>query len=157
MYLLIFLATLWVVLSGYFSTLPLLPGIISLFLVLLLFYKAKKSSDYSYKFSLRFSSFVAYIFYMLKEIYKSNVSVAKLILFSKASPEVVFMPNDFIENSAVNTFANSVNLTPGSITLQTNKNFIIIHCINLDVSIDIKNGDMKNKVSQLQQNLVKNY
>ena len=155
MYLFIILITLWVVLSGYFSLLPLLPGLLSLLIILWLFSRAKKSSGYFHRFSFRFFSFLPYIFYIIKEIYKSNLSVAKIILFSKPSPEVIYVANDFTENSAINTFSNSITLTPGSITLKTNDDFIIIHCINLDVSTDIQNNDMKHKVAKLQQKQAK--
>jgi multicomponent Na+:H+ antiporter subunit E len=155
MYLLIILIVFWVVLSGYFSLLPLLPGLLSLLVILWLFSRAKKSSGYIHIFSFRFFTFLPYILYIIKEIYKSNLAVAKAILFSRLSPQVIYVANDFIENSAINTFANSITLTPGSITLKVNEDFIIIHCINLDVSTDIQNNDMKHKVDKLQHKQAK--
>jgi multicomponent Na+:H+ antiporter subunit E len=52
---------------------------------------------------------------------------------------------------AVTTFANSVTLTPGTITLLVQEGFFYVHAISKKVADDLLTGEMEDRVAQIYQ------
>jgi multicomponent Na+:H+ antiporter subunit E len=143
------LLVLWVVLSGYFTFLPLIPGLISIPLILWLYRKSQVSTGHTSVFQVNKIKFLSYIPYIIKEIYNSNIFVAKLIIKNKYNPKIIQIENDFHNDSMATIYTNSITLTPGSITLIANKNTFLIHCSDTEVADSFNDNSMKNKVKLL--------
>jgi len=77
--------------------------------------------------------FLGYFLWLLKEIFKSNVAVAKIIL----SPSLPINPNMTVFKSSQNTdlgrviYANSITLTPGTIVTGVGINGMQVHALTL--------------------------
>ncbi len=77
--------------------------------------------------------FPGYFLWLLKEIFKSNVAVAKIIL----SPSLPIHPNMTVFKSSQNTdlgrviYANSITLTPGTIVTAVGLNEMQVHALTL--------------------------
>ncbi len=142
---------LWIILSGYFSFLPMFPGLVFLALGIFLFKKIKKDSNSQRTFSVKPNKFVFYILYMIKEIYFSNIFVAKIILKNKPDPIVFTIPNDFKTHTCTTVFANSVTLTPGTIILHASEKEFIIHSLTPDLRDGVLDYGMYNKVLDLEK------
>ncbi len=151
MFLFVVLLIIWIAISGYISLLPLLPGIIALLLGVVLYKRAKHVSDHGNFFSLRLIKFIPYILYLIKEIYLSNIFVAKKILRNKYKPGVFTLINSCRTKTGMVIFANSVTLTPGTIILRADKNQFIIHAIDEKTKESILDMSMKQKVKKLEK------
>ena len=144
------LFAIWMALSGYFTAIPLIPGIIGLLLVPLFMKKAKIVFCYPFKFSLNIKEFLKYLPYILKEILMSNINVMKIVLRNKHNGKIIKIPNTLKSKSLVTTFSNSITLTPGSITLEANDDYILVHVIDENVEDGMLSDDLLNRVKKLE-------
>ena len=85
--------------------------------------------------------FLAYIFVLLIEIVKANFSVMQLILHRnrKTSPTLVTFESGLKTDFGRFLLANSITLTPGTITVEINDDLFTVHCLSrtlLDTSPD---------------------
>lgn len=133
------LAALWLLMSGLWDKpLILIFGAVS---VVLSVWVAKRM-DYvdgaQIAFSLNPFKTLGYVFWLLVEIAKSNFAVAKLILAGdNCERQKLFMvPVSCKSEIAQVMFANSITLTPGTITVETENDQFVVH------ALDFSDGDM---------------
>lgn len=144
--LLLFLLCFWFLLSGYFTFLPLVPGLISIVAILILYMRFARTLKY--KNSFKFNSFnflFIYVPYLFKEIILSNIAVAKLIISGKTSPKFVRIKNKLRTRFATSTFANSITLTPGTITMDINEKYLLIHILDSKSADSLHDSIMEKK------------
>ena len=104
-------------------------------------------------FQMNFFSFVTYCFWLLKEILKSNIAVTKTIF----SPQIKIKQKMFDvslspkSEAAQVIFANSITLTPGTITVETDKNSLLVHSLNFSDSTEVEIEDMGKRVSRCER------
>lgn len=151
MWLILISIVLWIILSGYFSFLPLVPGLIFIILGFFLLKKAKKDANFNESFSIKPIDFLLYIPYMIKEIYMSNIFVVKVIFKNQTKPHAFSMPNTFKTQSGTTIFANSVTLTPGTIILSADDKNFIIHALTQETKDSVLEYSMYNKVLHLEK------
>ncbi|UQY80340.1 Na(+)/H(+) antiporter subunit E [Candidatus Hepatincola sp. Av] len=150
--LLLFLLSLWFLLSGYFTLLPLIPGLIAIVVIVILYVRFMKTLKY--KNSFRFNSFnfiFLYVPYLLKEIIVSNIAVAKLIISGKTSPKFVRVKNKLKTRFATSTFANSITLTPGTITMDINEKYLLIHILDSKNEASLHDSIMEKKIKTIEE------
>ena len=105
------------------------------------------------KFQMNLFSFVMYCFWLLREILKSNIAVTKTII----SPQIKIKQNMFNvplspkSETAQVIFANSITLTPGTITVETEKNSLLVHSLNFSGSTKDEIEDMGKRVSRCER------
>jgi multicomponent Na+:H+ antiporter subunit E len=105
------------------------------------------------KFQMNWFSFVTYCFWLLKEILKSNIAVTKTIL----SPQIKIKQNMFDvplapkSEAAQVIFANSITLTPGTITVETEENSLLVHSLNFTGTTEDEIADMGKRVSRCER------
>lgn len=94
-----------------------------------------------------------YLPWLLKEIAKSSWDVSKRVLDPRLpiSPSVVEL--NALQRSSVGrvTFANSITLTPGTLTLSVNGSRILVHSLTQSGAQDLLAGDMNQRVQALEQ------
>lgn len=136
--LLLALVMYWFTLSGYFDhTVLYVCGAISVGLVLVLMARMKILDDETVPY-LHVKS-VPYFFWLFKEIVKANMAVVKAVL----SPEMEISPSVFKVNMKQSTdigrtaFANSITLTPGTISVELEDGEIMVHAL-LDEMTDLE-------------------
>lgn len=73
-----------------------------------------------------------YILWLAKEIILSGIIITKII-WSKninvISPELAFVPTDLKSDIARVLYANSITLTPGTISVSVEKDKILVHSL----------------------------
>jgi multicomponent Na+:H+ antiporter subunit E len=95
----------------------------------------------------RFFSLLAYVFVFLWELTKANVDVAFRALNPKlpVNPGIVKVPADVKAEYGLSMLANSITLTPGTITMdiadENGKTNYYIHWINVKETDPAKAGD----------------
>lgn len=89
---------------------------------------------------------VLYIFILIKEIFKSNFHVAKIVLSPKLniSPTIVTITTNLKSNFDKTILANSITLTPGTLTLDMTEDKLIIHCLEEESIEDLQNSSFEN-------------
>ena len=73
-----------------------------------------------------------------------------------AEPVVVKFQSDLKTDMANVLLANSITLTPGTITVSLNKNEFVIHCLDKDFSKGLKDSIFVKMLHQLEEMEEKN-
>jgi len=130
MYILLYL--IWLILNSRLTVeillLGLLPvGLISLLLRSLFGYTLKKDLKLLRKTPL----LIAYLFVLIREILKANFSVISFIFRSQDSiqPELISFRPDISTKAGQYLLANSITLTPGTITVDIKDGVYTVHCL----------------------------
>lgn len=98
---------------------------------------------------------IAYIFVLFLEVVKSNINVIKLIYSSKHVEPVVAKFNVDIKSSFLRVlFANSITLTPGTITIDLTDDEFIVHALNEEYIDGIKDSTLLKILKKLEAKLV---
>ena len=91
-----------------------------------------------------------YFIWLFKEILMSNIATAKVILSNSADPEMFETPASQKTEAGVATYANSITLTPGTVTVDIEKDIFLVHALTKDFGDDVRSRDMDAKVSALE-------
>ncbi len=95
--------------------------------------------------------FIAYLPWLLKEIVLSAIQVTKIVLDPKlpADPAVVTIRTALRGDLARTTFANSITLTPGTITIDVADGEFLVHAITRDSAsgLEIETSEMLTRVA----------
>ena len=96
--------------------------------------------EYSLKKELRFyrlmPAFAQYLYYLIKEIVFSNITVSRMILTRKEEmePVIVHVRTRLKSETARVILANSITLTPGTITVSLTDDKLLVHCLDKSLS-----------------------
>ena len=96
--------------------------------------------DYSLKKELRFyrlmPAFAQYLYYLIREIVFANLSVSRMILTrrERMEPVLVHVHTDLKTETARVILANSITLTPGTITVSLTEDKLLVHCLDKSLS-----------------------
>jgi len=96
--------------------------------------------------------FIAYLPWLLVEIVKSSWSVAQIVLDPKLpiSPTMTVVKGSQQGAVALNVYANSITLTPGTITVEIDDNELLVHALLKENADDLEEGGMDRRVSQFE-------
>ncbi len=80
--------------------------------------------------------FLQYFWVLVQEIVKANVAVLKLIVSPELQPEpaIVYFDTDLKTGFAKVLLANSITLTPGTITVSVEDNRFCVHCLDRELA-----------------------
>ena len=146
----IILYLLWFVLNGRFewSTEFLQISLFGLGVTSFAYLFLCKCTDFSLKKDIRFCRnfflFIAYLGVLIKEIFFSNIGVVKSILKSgdTSNPEIVHVHLGF-KSKFINTLiANSITLTPGTITVDLENDHFTVYCLNKELMEGFENSTL---------------
>ncbi|NJE09444.1 monovalent cation/H+ antiporter subunit E [Thermococcus sp. MAR1] len=145
------LMAFWVVISGSFRVRDLIVGaavtlIIAAFMRDLLTEDIRKSGHIVEK--LLYFAFIylpQYLVIMAFRLLESNLKVAKNVIFMDINPGIVKIKTDLHSDTGVTILANSITLTPGTLTLDVNKKlgetYLYVHWIDLETLNREKAGE----------------
>ena len=148
---------LWMGLSGRFSiehTRILYFGVASCLLVAWICQRMNIMGNYT-KYPLFILRAPRYIPFLIKEIILSNISMAKIILSPslQIEPTVFRIKAPFKTTLGLVTYANSITLTPGTVSIDTPEGEIEVHSINQSMANGVTEGYMRAHVLKLEQGL----
>lgn len=150
----IVLFSFWMLLSGLFDAFHLTLGVFSSLLVSFmsadLLFPGKTKSDSQRWRELR--RFVAYLPWLCKEIILSTVHVAYLALHPRMAeliePQVMQFKSRIKSEIGQVVFANSITLTPGTITIQAEKGDFLVHALSRKVAEGLP-GEMEERLLRI--------
>lgn len=139
--------TLWILLSGHLGALDLAMGVAASALVAFGNRDIEGVSE-----MLRWTPrLLAYLPWLLKEIWLANIQVVKLVLDPALpiDPVIVRVRTRFSSDVARTTLANSITLTPGTVTLDVDGDDLIVHAITAAGGADVLAGGMARRVGRV--------
>jgi Multisubunit Na+/H+ antiporter, MnhE subunit len=91
---------------------------------------------------------VVYVPYLLKEIAVANLQIAYVVLHPDLpiDPEVVQLRAAVWDDAAVTTLANSITLTPGTLTISVSERSFDIHSLTAGSRTDLFDGGLERAV-----------
>lgn len=99
---------------------------------------------------LRWRHFLTYSVWLLWQIFRSAIQVAKLILHPRLpiAPRMVRIADDLPHPIARLTLAHSITLTPGTVTVDCDDDGMVVHAIDPEsaASLGSDGGPMANRV-----------
>lgn len=122
------LAGFWLSMSGHAEPLILSLGVVSLVLCCVLAYRLdiidREGAPY-----VRLLGFLAYFPWLAKEIVKANVTVIRACVKADLdiAPALVKVKTRCESDLAKVTFANSITLTPGTVTVEVDGDKLLVH------------------------------
>ena len=94
------------------------------------------------------------MFWLFGEIIKSNCATAKFILNGRSDPEIFNATATQNTAAGIATYANSITLTPGTVTIDINeeaaKDQFLVHALHADFGEDVRSNDMDRRVTALE-------
>lgn len=148
---LILLALLWGLLSGH--TEPLIVGF-GVFSVLLVGFLAQRMDRAERAVGLHWMGLpvVSYLAWLCKEIVLSNLQVTREILRPRLAltPTALRVPATQRTALGRTLYANSITLTPGTVSVTVNADDILIHALMRDGAESLQAGDMDRRVAALE-------
>ncbi len=147
----ILLAAIWLLLSGYYTTLLLALGALSCALVVVLCRRMDIIDPEGHPNHL-FLGLLLYIPWLLWEICKSNIDIARRILDPKLpiSPSVVRIKTSQKTHLGQVIYANSITLTPGTVSVEVEEGEIIVHALTSETAAALLEGSMDRRVTRLE-------
>lgn len=145
------LSALWLLNSGFYTPLILGLGFVSVLLVTWLVHRMDVVDHESQPthFTLRIFPYYAWL---LWQIVLSNLTLIKCIWVGNKSinPCVAYLPSSQKTDLGRVVYANSITLTPGTVTIDVQGERLLIHAL-LSESVDqLKDGEMDRRVTRVE-------
>jgi multicomponent Na+:H+ antiporter subunit E len=148
----VLLMAVWLLNSGHYTILITSFGVGSCLLVVWLSRRMGIVDDEGVPIHLltRLPRFLPWI---AKEVIKSNLDTSRRILslgWPKVSPRLFDAPTTQHTDLGRVLYANSITLTPGTVSLRVHGNKITVHAIADEVADDLLDGEMDRRVTRLE-------
>lgn len=150
--LLLFLAGTWLLWSGiYDKSLILTFGAVSVFLTTWLCVRLRTTDEEGAPFHVLIRALI-YIPWLVLEIVKANIDVTKRILFggNRITPVLFEAPASQKTDLGRVIYANSITLTPGTVSYAIDGDKILVHAIATDVRDGVLTGVMDRRCSWVE-------
>lgn len=146
------LMVLWLLMSGIYEAKIIGFGVVSVLLVMFIVRRMDVIDGDRLDVRLKPVAFLLYVLWLLVEIAKANWAVTKLIL----SPNMVLRQHLFPVNYSQKTdlgqviFANSITLTPGTISVECEKGHFLVHAVDYSADDNLALADMDARVRAVE-------
>ena len=143
----------WVLFSGRFDAFHLFLGIISSLIVAFLSSRLMFTRTFSIRFLKSWVRFVRYLPWLFQQIFIANIHLLYLTfhprMMKQINPKVIRFDSRLKSDVSRTTLANSITLTPGTITVTTGSDGVYrVHAIDKP-SADALPGTMLDKVADI--------
>ena len=142
----------WLLWSGHTSPLLISFGVLSCGFVAMLHHRMSAhdgTDDIDHGLVLRSLTFVPWL---LWEIIKSNVDVMRVILHPSLPIQSQLLRVPATQKTQLGRviYANSITLTPGTITLDVRDGTFLVHALTDASAAGVKSGDMDRRVTRME-------
>ncbi len=144
---------IWIIFNGRITTEIVAFGV---GIAVLMFLFICKFMDYSFQkekfFYQKLFSFFGYVFLLAKEIVKANLAVTHLILTGNEilEPVIVTFRTKLKTETARVILANSITLTPGTITVSMEEDELVVHCLDKSLAEGIENSIFEKMLEKME-------
>lgn len=105
------------------------------------------------KFYQKFPLFCKYVILLVKEIIKANLAVCHLILTRRevTEPVLVKVHTNLKTETARVILANSITLTPGTITVSLADRELLVHCLDKSLAEGMEDSEFVKLLEELEK------
>ncbi len=149
--LVIILFAFWLLLSGYFVPFLLTMGLLSAIVVAMLGHRMDVVDHEGHPIQLSWR-LIFYWPWLFKEIVLSAWSVSRVILDPRlpVSPTLVRAKTSQKTTVGLVTYANSITLTPGTISVDVKPGEILVHALTREAADGLLEGEMDRRVTRFE-------
>ena len=149
--LLFILSGTWLLLSGHTSPLLLSLGLLSVTAVVACASRLEVLDDEGVPVHL-LPKLIRYVPWLIGQVIRSNLDVARRIVSPKLPIHPSVIKVDATHHTEVGrvTYANSITLTPGTISLDVSAETIEVHALTEDAANDLMSGEMARQVQRAE-------
>ena len=142
---------MWLLMSGHYTDLLLSLGAVSVVGVTLLVARMQLPDGEGAPFSIVLGLFL-YLPWLVVEVFKSNLAVARVILSPRLPirPRVVEFRGHQKTDLGRFIYANSITLTPGTVTVRLDAGRFRIHALTTEALDGTEEGEMDRRVCRLE-------
>lgn len=146
-----FLFAFWLALSGHYAPVLVAAGVASTLLCVFAAKRMRAADAEGHPIEL-FLGAVTYYPWLIREIAKSAWIVTKVILHPRLpiSPTMTVVRAGQKTKAGMATYANSITLTPGTITVGVTGDEFTVHALAREGAIDVESGGMDRRVRQFE-------
>lgn len=146
----VFLAGLWLLLSGYLLAWLLALGAASVALAIYIVHRMEVIDHEAFPIHMSLGG-LGYWPWLVKEIVLSNISVAKAIIAGPGAIQPEVLTVDASQDSELGhvVYANSITLTPGTITTGVEEGRMTVHALLKSTADGVRGGEMDRRVSRM--------
>lgn len=143
----------WLLLSGYFTAFLMSAGALCALAVVIFGRRMDLVDHEGHPIHLAPRAILGYWPWLIKEIFKSGWEVSIIIL----SPRLPISPTLLRVSATQKTdvgrtvFANSITLTPGTISVEVDHDSILVHALTRAGASSLAQGDMDRRVTAFEQ------
>ena len=115
-----------------------------------------KHMGYSYKADLaiirNLPTGIQFIGVLIWQVILANIEVSSFVFRKHAEikPQLVFFKTRLNSDTARTALANSITLTPGTITVSEDEGILGVHCLNSHMGEDMDNSDFVTILSKME-------
>lgn len=143
----------WLLMSGHYTPLLTGLGVLSCALATVMADRIGGSDEEGLPLHIM-ARLPAYLAWLVKEIIMSNIATGRLILFGRARPVMFTTPASQSTASGIVTYANSITLTPGTVTIEVTEKGgdtrFLVHAVDRAFADDVESGEMDRRVTSLE-------
>lgn len=149
------LCVAWILWSGYFKPLLLGLGLASALVCTYLALRMRKADGEGSQFKIlqHVHQLATYWPWLLLEIAKSNIEVAKIILSGKLDidPVMIRLKAGQATEMGQVIYGNSITLTPGTITVDIEDGELLVHALTQSGADGLHEGEMDRRITALER------
>jgi multicomponent Na+:H+ antiporter subunit E len=144
------LFAVWLLLSGHYTPFITTLGVASSALVVLITLRMDVADHEGHPIHLSWRA-LTYLPWLMIEIVKANIDVAKLILSPKLAitPTLLRVKASQTSDLGQVIYANSITLTPGTISIDVANGEILVHALSRDGAEALIEGEMDRRVTKM--------
>ena len=145
------LSIFWLVNSGHYTPLLLSLMVVSVLSVAALCHYMDVVDGESQPLNLTFTLPV-YLLWLSKEVVLANIAVARCVWLGKesTSPCVITVSANQKTDLGIVIYANSITLTPGTVSIDLEENRILVHALTSEAADDLLSGEMDRRVCRVE-------
>jgi multicomponent Na+:H+ antiporter subunit E len=145
------LGLFWLGLSGHYTPLLIALGLVSALLVVWLVRRMEVVDHESVPMHLTRQA-ATFWPWLLVEIVKSNIDVVRRVLDPRLPIErsVIRVPTGTMSPLRETIYANSITLTPGTVSLDVNDGEVIVHALSREAADAVREGGMARRVEAME-------
>ncbi|MGB5558435.1 MAG: Na+/H+ antiporter subunit E [Paracoccaceae bacterium] len=144
---------LWLLLSGIYKPLVVGFGLVSVLVVLFVVARMDDADDDRVQLRLKPVEAAKYFVWLMVEIAKANWAVTKIILSPSMPIRQHFFAIPYTQMTDLGQviYANSITLTPGTITIETEPDTFLVHAVAYTDDDIAALADMDGRVSKTEK------
>jgi multicomponent Na+:H+ antiporter subunit E len=145
------LSAFWLINSGHYTPLILSFMVVSVLFVALLCRQMDVVDGESQPLDLTFT-IPAYWLWLIKEVVLANIAVARCVWqgAGSISPSVIKVKANQKTDLGIVIYANSITLTPGTVSIDLEGNEITVHALTKESAADLLTGEMDRRVCRVE-------